>query len=286
MAIPEGESANDLALRLEARVTDATEREVTGRTGLIGTAGPWVVAIGTNKYVHAPGSTAAVRVRVVDYLGRPQAKVPVKIVLGQPVEKYGSWDGPLTTLASATVTTGADGFASWDVPLPNQSGSYVLRAEATSGERVMRSSRSLWVPGGNVGAYDQEDRSVEIVADKGTYQPGETARFLVRGLDAAATLLITKEHATTTWHTVQGVTAGGTFDVPVTDDDVGDTWVNIVFVQGRRPLHGRAPGEGPAGESPVAGLGGPGADRVAAARARRLHGEDARRDRHAGAPRR
>ena len=39
--------------------------------------------------------------------------MPVRIVLGQPVEKYGSWDGPLTTLASATVTTGPDGFASW-----------------------------------------------------------------------------------------------------------------------------------------------------------------------------
>jgi uncharacterized protein YfaS (alpha-2-macroglobulin family) len=87
------------------------------------------------------------------------------------------------------------------------------------------------VPGGNARDFGEHDQSVEIVADKATYQPGETASFLVRGLDAPATMLVTKEHATTTWHAVVPVSPGGTFDVPVTDDDVGDTWVNVAFVR-------------------------------------------------------
>ena len=90
--LPESDSSGDLALRLEARVTDASEREVSGRTSVVATAGPWVVAVDTGRYLQAPGSTANVRVRVVDYAGKPQANVPVKLVLGKPERAY-DWGG-------------------------------------------------------------------------------------------------------------------------------------------------------------------------------------------------
>jgi hypothetical protein len=229
LEVPGTENASDVALRLEARVTDATDREVAGRTLIIGTAGPWVVAVDTGRYVQSPGSTATFRIRVVDYFGKQQSGVPVKLVFGRPEQPY-QWSGQWKSLAAGTVTTGADGFASWEVKIPTESGTYGVRAEVTSGGRTMEGSRNIWVPGAGATARDYEDRSVELVPEKGTFQPGESAKFLVRGFDRAATVLVTKEHAVTAWHAVRRVSPGGTVDVPITADDVGDAWVNVAFV--------------------------------------------------------
>jgi uncharacterized protein YfaS (alpha-2-macroglobulin family) len=227
--VPESERAADLTLRLEARVTDATEREVSGRTSIVATAGPWVIAVDTGRYVQAPGSAVTFRIRVVDHTGKPQAGVPVALALGNYRYTY-TETTPFTPLATGAVTTAADGFASWSTTVPAQPGTYRVEARAMSGGRAVVGERNFWVPGPGERAYD-EDRSIELVPEKNTFQPGDTATFLVRGLTDPATLLITKEHAVTGWHAVQGVGPGGTIQVPITGEDVGDVWVNVAFVR-------------------------------------------------------
>jgi hypothetical protein len=225
-----GDTGSDVSLRLEARVTDATGREVSGRTTIVGTVGPYVVAIEPNRYVQAAGAAAQFRIRVTDYEGRPQAKQPVALALGQLEQRYGPSNGPLKVAASATVTTGADGFATWQATVPPEPGPYQVRAEARAGGRVMLGRGNIWVPGGDSRAFDTEDRSVELIPDKTTYAPGEIARFLLRGSAKPNAILITKEHASASWHEVRRVGTGETFEVPITDQDIGDVWVNVVFV--------------------------------------------------------
>lgn len=226
-AVGEG---GDLSIRIEARVTDATGREVSGRTTVFATEGPVVVALQANRWVYAPGSQASFRVRVVDYEGRPQPRASVALLLGHVGDGDYSADPALTPVASATMATGADGQLTWQVTLPATAGRLLMRAEVTAGGRTVRSQTSVWMPGAGEHDFDTEDRSVELVPDRSTYAPGDTARIMVRGAERAAAILVTKEYTAATWHAVRRPEAGQTLEVPIAAEDLGDVWVNVAFV--------------------------------------------------------
>lgn len=229
--LPESEYESDLSVRIEARVADSTGREVSGSTSVVATRGPFVLATQANRWLQAPGSEAQFKIRVVDYDGRPRSGTAVAVSLGRLRPDDYSSKPEVTQVASATVTTGADGLASWPVRLPQEPGRYRMRAEFSAGGRTMTSYAHVWVPGKGEGGFETEDRSVELVPDKATYAPGDTARFLVRGAERAAAILVTKEYDSTVWHAVHRPQPGETLDVPITDADVGDTWVNVTFVR-------------------------------------------------------
>ena len=50
----------------------------------------------------------------------------------------------------------------------------------------------------------------------------------VRGVAPTTPVLLTKEARTLTWYDLRQPSADGVFDVPVTDGDLGDTWVNLL----------------------------------------------------------
>lgn len=229
--LPTASPDGDLSIRVEARVTDATGREVSGRTSVFATQGPIVVASQANKWVYSPGAPAQFRVRVVDHEGRPQASASVRLSLGRLRPDDYSPNPELTPVASATMSTGPDGQLQWSVTLPQEPGRLLMQAEVTAGGRTMRSRTYVWMPGADEGSFDAQDRSVELVPDKSTYAPGDTARVLVRGAEGATAILVTKEYTATTWHAVRRIDAGQTLDVPVTADDVGDVWVNVAFIK-------------------------------------------------------
>lgn len=229
--LPPGDHDGDLAIRVEARVSDATGREVSGRANVFATQGPLVVASQANKWVYEPGSAAQFRVRVVDHEGRPQAGTSVRLSLGRMKPGDYSPNPDLVPVASATLATGADGQLVWPVTLPPEPGRLLMQAEVTAGGRTMRSRTYVWLPGTEHGTFDADDRSVELVPDKSTYAPGETAKFAVRGAGGATAVLVTKEYASASWHAVRRLDAGQTLDVPITDEDLGDVWVNIAFIK-------------------------------------------------------
>ena len=69
------------------------------------------------------------------------------------------------------------------------------------------------------------------MADQKSYAPGQTAKLLIRGAEMDATVLVTKEAQSIGWHQVMRIKAGQAIEVPVTDADIGDTWVNIAFLK-------------------------------------------------------
>ena len=60
--------------------------------------------------------------------------------------------------------------------------------------------------------------------------PGETARFLIRGAEFDADVLVTKEAQDVSWHQVVHAKGNETIEVPIADEDIGDTWVNVAFL--------------------------------------------------------
>ena len=70
------ESARDYSLRIEARVTDASNREVTGSTFAHATVGTFLIAATLDTYVVRPGGTATLGTRG-ERPGVPQAAASI-----------------------------------------------------------------------------------------------------------------------------------------------------------------------------------------------------------------
>ena len=68
------------------------------------------------------------------------------------------------------------------------------------------------------------------------YAPGDTARIVVRGRDVVGPVLLTKEGQRVSWHQVVRPTVAGAFEIPMTDGDIGDVYVNVVLLRDGRLL--------------------------------------------------
>lgn len=227
-------SQRDYTARIEARVMDASGREVSGAASVVATWGRILVVASSDRYVYTAGTAASIRVRALDYNGAPQANAQVHAALEQ-VDYRESYDNPrVTTLQQGDVTTDADGRAVWSVQAPSQPGSYRVTVTARADDRTVRDSTSIWVPGAAEGGFDEGDRFLELIADRRTYQPGDTARIMVQGEAFEAQVLVTKESQHISYHQVVRASSGGAIEVPIGAEDVGDTYVSIAFLKDDR----------------------------------------------------
>jgi uncharacterized protein YfaS (alpha-2-macroglobulin family) len=231
------ENARDFSARIEAQVTDAASREVSGRAVVHATYGSFLLSAETTDVIHRAGGAAQVSVRALDYLGSPQANVPIALVLEHLQYRAGYYGDPeVTAIATQTATTDASGRATASLTLPNRSGSFRVRATAPSGDRVVQDFVFLWVPGPGESTDDTGDRYLELLSDKKNYQPGESATLIVRGETVIGPVLVSKEGQHVSWYRLLRPTPSDTIQVPIDDGDVGDVFVNIVYLREGR-LH-------------------------------------------------
>jgi alpha-2-macroglobulin len=231
--LPVEEKGRDYSVRIEARVTDASSREVSGNTIVHATHGRFMLVVRADNYVHRAGEDAVATVRAIDYLGAPQPNVTVTTVLERV--RYSAGERSADRLSTGTVTTDASGFATWKTTLPKEAGEFELAAEAQSEGRTVRDSAWTWVPGKAADAdVEGEERELELVPDKSTYQPGDVARLSIRGDASPTAVLVTKEGQQVSWRRVLRPAAGAALEVPIADGDVGDIYVNIAFLRDDR----------------------------------------------------
>jgi alpha-2-macroglobulin len=238
VTIPLGvdEDRRDYSARIEARVTDASNREVSGHTVVVSTYGSFFLVADVDRYVQKPGGQAQVSIRALDYLGAPQPRVPVRVTL----EREGTTSSERRpqnareTVASGAVDTDADGRAVWVASLPQAPGTYRFRVTAESDARTVEDTAYVWVTGRSPEWASAEDTYLELIADKPSYAPGDTARLIVRGGDVTAPVLVTKEAREITYHRVVRVAGENAFELPIEEQDIGDTYVNILFLKNDR----------------------------------------------------
>ena len=129
-------------------------------------------------------------------LFRSQPGVPVQVAL-QTV-RYRSGAEPLiTVLQTVAATTDANGRATAQVPLPATAGNYRIRVSAASEGREVSDTTFVYVPSVPGGATardaDSNEQTVELVLDKASYAPGESAHVVIRGGDVDGAVLVAKE---------------------------------------------------------------------------------------------
>ena len=226
------DNGRDFSARIEAQVTDAASREVSGRAIVHATFGAFLLSAEVGDAIHRAGSAAPVSVRALDYLGAPQANVPVTLVLEHLQYRSGYYNEPeITAIATQTATTDASGRATSSFTLPNRTGNFRVRATASSADRAVQDLVFLWVPGPGDNSEDAGDRYLELLADKKNYQPGESATLIVRGETVIGPVLVSKEGQHVSWFRLLRPSATDSIQVPIDEGDVGDVFVNIVYLR-------------------------------------------------------
>ena len=226
------DDGRDFTARIEAQVMDAANREVSGSTVVHATYGPFLLSAEVGNAIHRAGSTAHISVRAVDYSGHVQPNVRIRLMLQHLQYQSGYYGEPeVTSIASLDTTTDASGRATVSFTLPNRTGSFRVIATAATTGRTVQDNVFLWVPGASEPTTDSSDRYLELLADKKTYQPGESATLIVRGEIISGPVLVTKEGQHVSWFRLLRPEPGDSIQVPIDEGDVGDVFATVVYMR-------------------------------------------------------
>ena len=235
--IPNEPNKHDVQYWIEARVTDASNREVSGFGSVIATVGPYRISIQADKYVYEPGDKARFKVEARDYDDRPMADVAFKIDLheyryeGDRNERRGK------VLATVQGTTDQQGNAAVEVTIPDR-GSVIAEVSADIGNgRRIRDDAYLWVESTGF-SYAREQR-LTLVPDKKSYNPGDVARILIVTGAPQAQIWITTEGRAI--RNSQFVIAKGptvTVDIPIVREYAPNFFVNALFLRNGQMYQG------------------------------------------------
>jgi uncharacterized protein YfaS (alpha-2-macroglobulin family) len=226
----------DQDYRIEARVTDAANREVAGHTTVLATYGSFRLSVEPVSYVFSPGQTPKVKVTAQDYDGKPvqtPVHLDVKLEKWEPVQQngYSTRQRTETAVSSRDAATGANGTALVELPAITGSGSFEITASAETPEnRTVEGKTWVWI-WNNAGEWYNQNTQAQIVADKKSYQVGDVAHLLlVTGLKESWAVVTAEGNSVQSRQLIHATGESFAFDIPITAKAQPNLVVNAVIV--------------------------------------------------------
>jgi alpha-2-macroglobulin len=220
----------DYRYRIEARVTDQAGREISGTGWLTATYGTFVLNVQPQSYVYQPSAAGEFKVEARDYDNHP-------IATGVRVE-LAVWDWRDRTgelKSTSQLSTGSDGTGTATLKMPREGGSYRITVSARTPEgRTVEDWAYVWVSGGSEDLFwgSGDSHSVQIIADKKTYRPGDTAKFLIVTGKANTPVWVTVENRDIrSQKLIRSQAATALFEYTVSADDEPDFFVTAQFLR-------------------------------------------------------
>jgi len=250
-SIPQAEFPTAREVTISSEVTDANNQTLTSTVAT--TVHPASVYIGVSrvdKLVRA-GEALPLHIVATDTAGEPfNGALKVNATLTREVNsavKSRTDSGATTTrndTAEETVVTSEltlDPAASAKegtvfTVTPKSTGLHYLTVRGTDPDgRAFATVTRLFVYGTNEYPWMYEDgMRVKLVADKKSYQPGETARVLVLSpIEGTALVTVEREKVLRSFQ-VQLKADNPVIDIPLTDDDAPNAFVSVLIVKGAK----------------------------------------------------
>ncbi len=247
---PEEKDEWDYSYRLEAKVTDASRREMQGAASFIGTRGKTVADAYPERFIYFQGDAARVKVKTADYSGKAVSETVTLKFIEQKYEKvekeeenngykYKTTEYILheRELGSADVNTDNQGNATYDFTVPSPGSIYVKAIVNENGKQIVNRGGSFWAPDkkgewADFEYRDFDEKTIKLVPDKKSYQPGETAHVLAMLPADKAHLLVTTELSHVM--TVRQIDATGrsiVIDVPIDRKYEPNVYLDVSFVK-------------------------------------------------------
>lgn len=235
--------AYDRRLSLEVEVVDGAQRAVSSRGAAVVGRGLFRIELRPLRGVFTAGAPLQVDVFTKDHEGKP-VSAAVTIELDQDVwnpleRRYTRSSRPLASLKSQTSVSRGFGRVTLS-PAVARAGWLKLRAFADDarGNRI-GAEAGVWVFDEKVWSYGYRYPSLEAIADRDTFAPGDTASILVNTDVKDASVLVSVEGRTLRDVRVQHLFGGtGLVRVPVTAADAPNMFVAIHVRRGRE-VHSR-----------------------------------------------
>jgi hypothetical protein len=245
--VPEETDEWDYTYRLEAQVTDASRREMQASASFTGTRGRALAYALPERYIYYLGEQARIKIRTADYMGHPvAARVTLRFIehRWEKVEKdngYGStyidYVSRERELSTAEIETGAQGLADYDYIVPVV-GNIYLKAVLHDGDKdVVNRGGSFWASDhsgewGDISFRDYGESSIELIPDRKSYKPGDTAHVLAVLPDDNAHLLVTTELASVmTARRIEAPARTLMIDVPIEARYAPNVYLSVAYVK-------------------------------------------------------
>ncbi len=234
---------------IEATATGPDNQEIAGRTSAIVHPGPHYIGLRPRTYVSSAGDESEIELVVVDWQGNRLSDEAVQVSfyrrewINTFVENEAgggrwTWETEETLVDETVVSTDELGEAVAAF-VPSEGGSYhVVAAPAspTPETENIRSSIFIWVSGEDYISWRRENHDrITLVANKTTYEVGETAEILIPSPFAEPHMaLITVEREGIRRHEVLQLENNSTiYRLPIVAQDIPNIYVSVVLVKAR-----------------------------------------------------
>lgn len=234
------------AVTVEGTVTSASRQQISGRATVLAHPGNWLIGLRPKSSFLSSGAPAGIDVVTVTSEGKNLGGQKVNLELFRRewhsvrrAETGGSYRWVVTSedqkVGEPIVVTTKDSAVLANLN-PDKSGFYVVKAwgEDSKGRKI-ETQTTFYASGSDyVGWARSENDQVELVADKKSYKPGETARILVKSPYEDCQALVTVERELIMRRFVvelKGSTP--TIEVPLKSEDLPNAFISVVLVEGR-----------------------------------------------------
>ncbi len=236
---------------LEGDVEDVSRQHIANRASLVVHPAPWYLGIRNLPLYNEQKNGISTELVAVGLDGKAVPDVPMTLTLTQVqwqsvrrAEGNGfyTWETERKNVPAGEwhVTSGAAPLP-FSAPLPS-GGFFILEARADAGQgRVAVTRTSLYAIGAGYTAWQRYDHNrIDLVADRSTYRPGDTAHVLIQSPWEEASALVTTEREGVRSHRQFALTSTQqSIDVPIGEADIPNLYVSVLLVKGRsRPIAG------------------------------------------------
>jgi len=230
---------------LEGNVTDISRQQIAGRTSFRVDPAPWYIGVKTPPYFAdtAKGVDTAIIAAALDGTLTADVKVSIdlhRIQWNSVRESTGhgfyNWTSERKELDAGhfdVTTTAAP--VPLHIPITN-GGEYLIIATAKDADGHSTTTRTwFYAVGGGYTAWERYDHNrIDLVPEKKTWKPGETARIMVKSpWEHATALLTTEREGVRTWKTFELTSTQTTVSVPITEKDIPNLYVSVLLLKGR-----------------------------------------------------
>jgi alpha-2-macroglobulin len=231
--------------RLEAEVTDVTRQRIANRATFRVDPAPWYIGVRTPPYFAESKDGIDTEIVAVGLDGLAVAGVSVQVSLlriqynsvrSAVGNGFFEWDTERKEVPAGewTVPTAAQ-----PVPLHipiSEGGEYLLVARAADGEGRSTTTRvSFYAVGPGYSAWERYDHNrIDLIPEKKTYRPGDTARIMIKSpWERATALLTTEREGIRTTEPFELTSTQQTVSVPIRESDIPNVFVSVLLVKGR-----------------------------------------------------
>lgn len=229
---------------LEGVVADVTRQQIAGRASIRVEGTPWYIGVKRPPYFADAGSIDT-NIVAAGLDGLAVAGVNVKVELkrlqwvsARQAEGDGfyEWESERKEVAAGewTITTKTEPVP-LNIPL-TEGGEYLLIASAQDGQgRSTRTRSWFYAVGEGYTAWERYDHNrIDLIPEKKTLKPGETARIMIKSpWEKATALLTTEREGIRTWKTFELTSTQQTIEVPITEKDIPNVYVSVLILKGR-----------------------------------------------------